>query len=92
MSVSHALYEPFYSRTVTPANKKYSVYVLSPAGNRKLIHFGQRGAAQYKDLIGRYSHLDHGDKKRRARYRERHKHDRIHDKNAPGYWSYYYLW
>jgi hypothetical protein len=86
------LYKPFYRRGVTPAQKKYSVYVLSPAGNAKIIHFGAAGMAQYHDKGGRYAKLDHGDRARRARYRARHVHDRIDDKNTPGYWSWYYLW
>ena len=86
------LYEPFYDQTVTPWNKKYSVYVKDKKGNKKLIHFGAIGYQQYKDKLGRYSAYDHLDKKRRDRYRVRHSKDNINDKNYPGYWSYHYLW
>jgi hypothetical protein len=86
------LYRPFYSQSKTPHNKKYSVYVQGKKGLR-LIHFGQIGYEQYKDQVsGRYKSYDHGDKKRRAAYRARHKNDRINDKNSAGYWAYHYLW
>jgi hypothetical protein len=84
-----ALYKPFKS---TRAGKKYSVYVTSEKGNPKLIHFGALGYQHYKDKIGLYSDLDHLDKGRRKNYRSRHQHDRINDKNTPGYWSWHYLW
>jgi hypothetical protein len=86
------LYEPFYSKDITPKGKKYSVYVKSTKSNPKLIHFGASGYQQYKDKIGLYSNLDHLDKNRRALYRKRHANDHILNKNYPGYWSWKYLW
>ena len=86
------LYEPFYDPKITPKNKKYSIYVISKKGNPKIIHFGDTRYQQYKDKLGRYSSLDHLDKKRRAKYRKRHSNDNINNPNYPGYWSYHKLW
>ena len=82
--------------------KKYSV--VTPSG--KTIHFGAlkadgKGYFHYKDStgLGLYSHLDHGDKERKKRYRDRHSKILLKDgtpayksKEHPAYWSYYYLW
>lgn len=86
------LYEPFYDKNITPVNKKYSVMVKSTSGNLKIIHFGDSRYQQYHDQIGRYQHLDHFDRERRKRYRQRHIKDNINNKNTPGYWSWWYLW
>ena len=81
--------------------KKYMVEV-----DNKWIHFGAlkpdgKGYQHYKDStgLGLYSHLDHGDKERRKRYRDRHSKILLKDgtpayknKNQSAYWSYYYLW
>ncbi len=81
------LYKPFKS---TRAGKKYSVYVKSPAGNPKLIHFGDSKYGQFKDKLGHYKHLDHGDPKRKKAYYSRH--GPASDKNTPKYWSHKILW
>lgn len=83
------LYKPFKSKK---KGKKYSVYVKSESGGVKLIHFGDSSMEHYYDKIGLYSHLNHNDKERRKRYRQRHANDRINDKNTPGWWSWYKLW
>lgn len=81
--------EIFYSAKITPKDKKYSV--RTPSG--KLIHFGARGMQQYKDqALGKYSKLNHGDKKRRDRYRSRHSKDMYNDPERPSYYSWRYLW
>jgi len=89
------LYTPFVSKA---KNKKYSVYVLKD-GKKKLIHFGDSRMEQFKDKLGHYSHLDHGDKERRRRYLVRAK--GIKDKNgnltwknknSANYYSIKYLW
>jgi len=36
-----------------------------------IIHFGDKKSQHYKDLLGRYSHLDHLDEKRRRNYLKR---------------------
>jgi hypothetical protein len=89
------LYTPFVSNA---KNKKYSVYVLKD-GKKKLIHFGDSRMQQFKDKLGHYSNLDHGDKERRKRYLARAK--GIKDKNgnltwknknSANYYSIKYLW
>ena len=62
------LYKPWKS---TAKNKKYSVYVMKD-GKVKKINFGDSRYGQYKDKIGEWSSLDHGDKKRRKAYYDRH--------------------
>ena len=81
------LYKPFKSKS---KNKKYSVYVLSKAGNQKIIHFGSAQHQHYHDKLGKFSHLNHNDKKRRALYYKRHK--RTRDKNTAQYWANHILW
>tara|TARA_R110002012_G_scaffold309269_1_gene516173 strand:+ start:113 stop:370 length:258 start_codon:yes stop_codon:yes gene_type:complete len=80
------LYKPFKS---TAKNKKYSVYVMKN-GKKKLIHFGDSRYGQFKDKLGEYSHLDHGDPKRKKNYYARHK--KTTDKNTAKYWSHLVLW
>ena len=80
------LYEPFPS---SAKNKKYSVYVMKD-GKRRLIHFGDSRYGQYKDKLGHYSELDHGDKARRASYYSRH--GPATDKNTAKYWAHKILW
>ena len=69
-------------------DKKYRV-ILS---NGRHVDFGDKRYQQYKDSspLKAYSHLDHGDKKRRERYYQRH------SKSYPPYsadWlSKKYLW
>jgi len=82
------LYKPFPSSL---KSKKYSVYVKSESGNKKLIHFGQKGYQHYHDKIGYYSSKNHEDKERRRRYRIRHKGE-DKDKNKPGWWAWHKLW
>ena len=84
---SKQLYKPFKS---TRAGKKYSVYVKSEKGNPKLIHFGDSKYQQFKDKLGHYKHLDHGDPKRKKAYYSRH--GPATDKNTPKYWSHKILW
>ena len=76
-------------------NKKYKV--ITPAGN--IVHFGDTRYSQYKDKIGKFSHLDHNDKQRRDRYLKRAK--GIKDKQgkltwknkeSANYYSIKYLW
>lgn len=52
----------------TRKNKKYCAY----KNGKMIAHFGDKRYGQYKDKIGLYSHLDHGDKKRRDNYYARH--------------------
>ena len=80
------LYKPFKSKA---KNKKYSVYVMK-GDKKRLIHFGDSRYEQYKDKIGDFSHLDHGDKKRKKKYYLRH--GKTNDKNTAKYWSHKILW
>ena len=81
------LYKPFKS---SAKNKKYSVYVKGPNGNKKLIHFGDKRYPHYKDKLGHYRSKDHMDPKRRKSYYARH--GPATDKNTPKYWSHKILW
>jgi len=69
---------------------KFSVYVKSPSGKPKLIHFGD---SRYQDFT------QHKDEKRRASYLKRakgikNKEGKLtwRDKNTKNYWSVHYLW
>ena len=81
------LYKPFKSKA---KNKKYSVYVKSPSGNPKLIHFGDNRYGQFKDKLGVYKSLHHNDPKRKKAYYNRH--GPATDKNTAKYWSHKILW
>lgn len=81
----------------TREGKKYMA--KTPSG--KWVHFGSTSYKHYKDTtgLGLYSHLDHGDPKRRSNYRKRHSTIRTksgnlayRDKEQPSYYSYYFLW
>lgn len=80
------LYKPWKS---TVKNKKYSVYVMKE-GKVKKINFGDSRYGQYKDKIGDYKELDHGDPQRRKQYYQRH--GKTRDKNSAKYWSHRILW
>ena len=81
------LYKPFKSKA---KNKKYSVYVKDKSGKAKLIHFGDSRYGQFKDKLGEYSQLDHGDPKRRKAYYKRH--GKATSKDTAKYWSHKILW
>ena len=75
-------------------NKKYNAVLLNKeTGRERKVPFGAIGYEQYKDSTGLnlYSKLDHLDKDRRKRYRERHKGEEK-NKFSSGYFSYKYLW
>ena len=80
------LYKPFKSKA---KNKKYSVYVMKN-GKKRLIHFGDKRYQHFKDKLGKYSSLNHGDKERRKRYYARH--CKTTDKNTAKYWANKILW
>jgi len=67
-------------------NKKYYAIVE----NRK-VYFGDSRYQHYYDKMGYYSYLDHGDKERRRRYKQRHEKDR-HVKGSAGWLSDQILW
>ena len=83
---------------ITKSNiKGKKLTVITPKGRK--IHFGAIGYEHYKDQTGIYKHLDHNDKDRRRRYRERHSKVLLKDGTPaykdvekPAYWSWYILW
>ena len=81
------LYKPFKSKA---KYKKYSVYVKGNKGKPKLIHFGDNRYQHFKDKIGDYSHLDHGDPQRKKNYYSRH--GKATSKDSAKYWSHKILW
>ena len=82
------LYKPFKSKK---AGKKYSVYVKSDNGGKRLIHFGQAGAPDWRSgtasAAQRKSYLARakGIKKKDGSLAWK-------DKNSPNYWAVRYLW
>lgn len=76
-------------------NKKYDAIIQRKTTGRYCrIPFGDSRYQQYKDStgLGIYSHLDHGDQKRRKLYRARHEQHAALDYFSPSYFSYFYLW
>jgi len=73
-------------------NKKYTAILVNKVtGREKLIHFGDSRYQQYRDRLGVYSYLDHGDEKRRKNYIKRHSAHSFKPYSA-NYFSRYYLW
>jgi hypothetical protein len=58
---------------IQPSDRKFKKYVALLPDGRK-VHFGDKRYQQFKDStgLGLYSHLDHGNKKRRENYFSRH--------------------
>jgi len=81
----------------TSKHKKYMV--KTPKG--KIIHFGDKRYEHFKDTtgLGKYSNLNHNDKKRRENYCKRAKgikdgkgNPTYNNKESPNYYSMKYLW
>ncbi len=99
---THKLNEIFFDKKITPFPKKYSIYKKDPKTNRvHLIHFGDVHYQHYKDQtkVKKYAYLDHNDKERRKRYRQRAGNIRngqgkltVNDPLSANYYAYYYLW
>jgi hypothetical protein len=87
MDADKPLYKPFPSKA---KNKKYAVYVKDGKGGKRLIHFGDKRYGQFKDKLGHYKSLDHGDRERRKSYLARH--GKKTDKDTAGYWANKILW
>jgi hypothetical protein len=68
------------------SNKKYYAIV-----DGRKVHFGDTRYEQYKDKMKYYSRLDHNDKERRKRYKQRHEKDR-HNKGSAGWFADNILW
>ena len=80
-------------------NKKYNAVLArklpsGKTGREVRVPFGDSRYQQYKDStgLGLYSHLDHGDKARRAAYRLRHKKDIDPENYSPGNYALNFLW
>lgn len=70
-------------------NKKYQA--ILPDG--KTVQFGDVNYQHYRDKIGLWSHLDHGDEKRRKNYRARHGAQGHYKKKfSPAWFSWKLLW
>lgn len=82
-----ALYRPFVSES---RHKKYSVIVPSESGGRRTVHFGDNRYEHYRDRIGAFAALNHGDRERRRRYYQRH--GPSDDRSSAKYWSHKILW
>ena len=81
------LYKPFPSKA---KNKKFSVFVKSNSGKKKLIHFGD---SRYEDFRTGASVKRRESYRKRARGIKNKKGDRVYLlKNTPSYWSYNFLW
>jgi len=80
------------------ATKKGKMYnaVLQNKTTKKThkVPFGSSEYENYRDLTGLnlYTHLIHGDKKRKKLYRARHKKDLKDGYYSAGYFSYFVLW
>ena len=63
-------------------------------GRERIVNFGSKSYENYRDKTGLnlYPQLIHGDSKRRALYRARHKNNVHSGFYSPAYFSYYYLW
>lgn len=73
-------------------NKKYTALLKNKeTGKIKKIHFGDSRYQQYKDKLGKYTHLDHNDEKRRQNYIKRHSVNSFEPYSA-NYFSLKYLW
>lgn len=70
--------------------KKYDVYSL--ATKKKIASFGDNRYEQYYDAIGFYTLKNHGDKKRKKRYYQRHGSMKKTKKETPKWFSHKYLW
>ena len=88
MSEKKVLYKPFVSKA---KNKKYSVYVKGANGKPKLIHFGQKGAPDWRSGTA--------SKEQRKSYLARAKGIKDKEgnltwknKNTANYWAVHYLW
>lgn len=75
-------------------HKKYDAILENKKTKRiSKMPFGSTSYQQYKDnVLGLYSHLDHGDKERRKRFRARHKDFLRSGYYSPSHFSIFYLW
>ena len=91
------LYKPWPN--TTKSTNKYWVYVKDNNKGVKRIGFGHKKYQQFKDKLGYYKKLDHGDPVRRKSYLARAKGIKNGlgeltwtNKNSANYWSIRILW
>ena len=81
-----------FERSHVPTKKYDAVLKNRTTGREVKVPFGAKSYQQYKDqALGLYSHLDHGDAKRRAAYKSRHSGDTNKPYSA-SWFSLKYLW
>jgi hypothetical protein len=77
-------------------NKKYDAWKKINGDWKRIASFGDIRYQHYKDKIGCFKNLDHGDINRRRNYNKRHAKDKTkagYDQGiSPGYLSMKYLW
>ena len=74
-------------------HKKYYAIIENKISKKiQRIHFGDSRYESYRDTTGLNLYSTHGDLKRRAMYRLRHRKDLKKGYISPGYLSYYTLW
>lgn len=73
------------------STRQYKKYMAVFKDGRPTVHFGDNRYEQFKDQtkLGSYSHLDHGDVKRRRAYYARHGKAKLY---SAKWFSHKYLW
>ena len=88
MSDNKPLYKPFKSKR---KGKKFSVYVKSASGGKKLIHFGAAGMEDWRS--GKATPAQRKSYRARAAGIKNKKGQLTYKlKDTPNYWAYHYLW
>jgi len=82
-----------FARSHSRGKKYDAILVNRRTRKEKRVPFGALGYEQYRDStgLGLYSRSNHGDLKRRKRYRRRHAGENTR-KFSSGYFSWKYLW
>ena len=82
-----------FARSRSRGKKYDAILVNRRTRKEKRVPFGALGYEQYRDStgLGLYSRSNHGDLKRRKRYRRRHAGENTR-KFSSGYFSWKYLW
>ena len=78
---------------VLKSKRKFKKYDVFDSNKDYILSFGDKRYEHFKDLIGSYSNLDHGDEKRRERYLKRAKGiNKANDPYTANFWSVNFLW
>ena len=73
-------------------NKKYaSILVDKNTGKKRTVNWGDKRYQHYYDKLGKYSNLNHNDKKRRDNFKSRFG-NRSKIKYSASYFANKYLW